>query len=377
MVCNKDTKAFVGSFSVRKSKTKRAPRKPNAARAHRHPTNSSATNGTTSNGPVTSGVVTNGTASNGRSANIHATNLHGSITSTPLTPGTLPINSHASETTATGSVAHGSLADVATAIGATPVDISTNTTNMNRIKRKSGSLPDAEEDPTTPKKQRMDPLPSTGNAASNPVVATAPMTNTTVRFVMETPNLGQTQVRKRKRPTKGAETSVGPSLIARRHSAGELGTKRKLEDEPERSNKAARRASEPSIPVVTPGANGNEPSEAPTASAAKNDAPEEAKKPVIGFRINRPVKADVNIDIWRTVFKHSVPRVLLNARMVCRAFKAELHDKSPIWNWARKNAYGEETVPCPGDMNEREFCNLIEGFGCQSHGCRKFPSHEG
>ena len=193
-----------------------------------------------------------------------------------------------------------------------------------------------------------------------------------VEFVMETPNLGTSDAKKRKRATKSVGIGAVGSSTARRHSAIEVGAKRKRDDDTEGSNKAARRASEPSLAAGAVEVIGDVPSEAASPSTAQNYALEEVKKPTTGFRINRPIKADVNIDVWRTIFEHSVPRVLLNARMVCNAFKEELHDTSRLWTLARKNAYGEDTVPCPEELKEREFCNLIEGFGCQNHGCRKF-----
>lgn len=83
----------------------------------------------------------------------------------------------------------------------------------------------------------------------------------------------------------------------------------------------------------------------------------------IGFRVDKPVRADICEDIWRTIFKESHPTVLLNARNLNLFFYHLLQEQS-IWKASRIKLHGPNTPGPPGVMTEQRYAHLLHGQGC-------------
>ena len=174
-------------------------------------------------------------------------------------------------------------------------------------------------------------------------------------------------------PTKGRDSNhvlgskCAPS--SRRGSATAAGTKRKSSDNGKAVSKAVRGGVNADAATVAHRASSKGTPKGTSKGVAKGTPQSTSQRPFAGFRINRPVQANVNYDIWHEIMRHAVPRVLLSLRQVSRSLRHDLRDDSPLWMQSRVNAYGDVAPACPDHMTEREYCNLLEGFGCQKLGC--------
>ena len=86
------------------------------------------------------------------------------------------------------------------------------------------------------------------------------------------------------------------------------------------------------------------------------------------LRKSRPVKIWIDMDAWQWIFEFCPVDFLLKARTVCSGFRHAL--KSPfIWQKARMNTLSPSHPPCPPDLTEMQYADLLTGLGCQSKGC--------
>lgn len=108
--------------------------------------------------------------------------------------------------------------------------------------------------------------------------------------------------------------------------------------------------------------------DAPSPKRRKTDSAVQSSAPKVpsfslGFRVDKPVKADVCDDIWRTILKESHPSVLLNCRYLNRRFHVLLQEQS-IWRASRIKLHGEDMPGPPGEMTEQRYAQLLYGQGC-------------
>ncbi|KAL8855521.1 MAG: hypothetical protein Q9178_007841 [Gyalolechia marmorata] len=91
------------------------------------------------------------------------------------------------------------------------------------------------------------------------------------------------------------------------------------------------------------------------------------KKPIKGFRTNRPVPAELTRgDIWCHVLENSPLSQLFRMRNVFRHY---LLTWPSIWRIARRNTYGPDHPDPPPGISERQYADLLVGIGCQAKGC--------
>ncbi|KAL8999267.1 MAG: hypothetical protein Q9169_001812 [Polycauliona sp. 2 TL-2023] len=91
------------------------------------------------------------------------------------------------------------------------------------------------------------------------------------------------------------------------------------------------------------------------------------KKAMKGFRTNRPVAAELTQgDIWCHILENSPLSQLFRMRDVFRHY---LLTWPTIWKTARRNTYGPDHPGPPPGMSERQYADLLVGFGCQGRGC--------
>ncbi|KAI4285939.1 MAG: hypothetical protein L6R38_000304 [Xanthoria sp. 2 TBL-2021] len=91
------------------------------------------------------------------------------------------------------------------------------------------------------------------------------------------------------------------------------------------------------------------------------------KKAMKGFRTNRPVAAELTRgDIWCHILENSPLSQLFRMRDVFRHY---LLTWPTIWKTARRNTYGQDHPDPPPGISERQYADLLVGFGCQGKGC--------
>ena len=332
MVSNKDTKAFVNAFSIKQPKAKKArhgSKAPQTQETSGHNTEANANGPTTNPNPVDAdAIIASGVLARGLD---------------------IPPAQHASAAATIGMGAAGTTANGP----ATPSK-----------KRSVDDIYDPNDMDAAAKKQRTVPYPSTPEIHGAAGLMTPFRAANPVQFVMESPNLNAEP--KRRRGSKQVNAN-GAGRIKGNGGGSSIGVaeNHKLDDGTEGSLETMHSGSDANLTEAAHYVHNARGSSKEAGAGSK----EEAKKPFTGFRINRPVKAEMNYDVWREIMKRSVPRVLLNLRMVERFMWHELRDDTQLWARARRNAYGSEAPAKPAELNEREFCNLIEGFGCQQPGC--------
>ncbi|KAL9641035.1 MAG: hypothetical protein Q9204_000388 [Flavoplaca sp. TL-2023a] len=92
-----------------------------------------------------------------------------------------------------------------------------------------------------------------------------------------------------------------------------------------------------------------------------------SKKAMKGFRTNRPVALELTRwDIWCNILEYSPLSQLFRMRDVFRHY---LLTWPTIWKTARRNTYGSDHPDPPPGMSERQYADLLVGFGCQGKGC--------
>lgn len=97
-------------------------------------------------------------------------------------------------------------------------------------------------------------------------------------------------------------------------------------------------------------------------STAQSKAVERSSRPT-GFRVDKPVQANVPPDVWRTILKESHPTVLLIVKNLNHQFDALLQEQS-IWRASRTKLHGEDMPGPPGEMTEQRYAHLLYGQGC-------------
>ncbi|CAL8576970.1 hypothetical protein XPA_002830 [Xanthoria parietina] len=92
------------------------------------------------------------------------------------------------------------------------------------------------------------------------------------------------------------------------------------------------------------------------------------KKAIKGFRTNRPVAPELTRgDIWCHILEMSPLSQLFRMRDVFRHY---LLRWPTIWKTARRNTYGQDHPDPPPGISERQYADLLVGFGCQGKGCQ-------
>ena len=84
------------------------------------------------------------------------------------------------------------------------------------------------------------------------------------------------------------------------------------------------------------------------------------------LRKNKPVAADVHMDIWELILPYCPLRFLFTARNVSKLFRERLAYSS-LWKKCRIRNYGTEMPDALSGMKEWDYANLLEGLGCM--GC--------
>lgn len=82
-----------------------------------------------------------------------------------------------------------------------------------------------------------------------------------------------------------------------------------------------------------------------------------------GFRVDKPLKADIHIDIWRIILKESHPTVLLVTKNLNKHLYSLLQEQS-IWKAAREKLHGTDMPGPPGGISEQRYAHLLYGQGC-------------
>lgn len=89
------------------------------------------------------------------------------------------------------------------------------------------------------------------------------------------------------------------------------------------------------------------------------------------LRKDRPVVAEVNLDIWREILAFCPPDFLIKARGVCKTFKSILDEKSQmVWQLSRIRYFGPAIPDPPLGVSEMQYADLITGTGCQNINCK-------
>jgi hypothetical protein len=83
------------------------------------------------------------------------------------------------------------------------------------------------------------------------------------------------------------------------------------------------------------------------------------------FRRGRHVKADVNLDVWNTIYEYTDPGQLLEMRTKIPDCYQALSDYPKIWKRSRAYHYPDLPDP-PSGLTEFQFADLRHGLGCQS-----------
>ena len=86
--------------------------------------------------------------------------------------------------------------------------------------------------------------------------------------------------------------------------------------------------------------------------------------------VRKPVKTFVPIDAWALIFARSHASFLFKARLVCRDFR-DILNHQPIWQQSCEQTFGGTTPPCPDDISEFRYANLLVGKGCQIKPCHR------
>ena len=88
------------------------------------------------------------------------------------------------------------------------------------------------------------------------------------------------------------------------------------------------------------------------------------------LRKDRPVQAEVPLDVWANILSFCPPRFLARARRLNTSFR-DLLVYSTIWQHSRQEYHGVDMpAPFPG-MKEDEYASLLDGLGCMECGNRK------
>ena len=97
-------------------------------------------------------------------------------------------------------------------------------------------------------------------------------------------------------------------------------------------------------------------------------APPKHKKPVGPTRLrkNKPVVAEIHMDLWELILPYCPLRFLFTARKVNTQFRERLAYGS-LWKKCRIQNYGTDLPDPPKGMKEWDYANLLEGIGCM--GC--------
>jgi hypothetical protein len=91
--------------------------------------------------------------------------------------------------------------------------------------------------------------------------------------------------------------------------------------------------------------------------------PAKSSSVAMGFRVDKPVKAEICDDVWRLILKESHPAVLLTLRTLNRVLHKLLQEQS-IWKASREKLHGNKMPGPPGGMTEQRYANLLHGQGC-------------
>ncbi|MCJ1276227.1 hypothetical protein MMC21_004032 [Puttea exsequens] len=86
------------------------------------------------------------------------------------------------------------------------------------------------------------------------------------------------------------------------------------------------------------------------------------------LRSDRPVLAELPIEIWQTVMSFCPPAFLLKARSVNLTFYRILTEQgsASLWRLARQRHFGTDQPEPPPGVSERQYADLLTGLGCQS-----------
>ncbi len=88
------------------------------------------------------------------------------------------------------------------------------------------------------------------------------------------------------------------------------------------------------------------------------------------LRKNKPVTAEVHMDIWELILPYCPLRFLFTARNISKQFRERLRYES-LWKKCRIQNHGEDMPePLPG-MKEWDYANLMEGLGCMGCGNKR------
>ncbi|KAF2759482.1 hypothetical protein EJ05DRAFT_484433 [Pseudovirgaria hyperparasitica] len=88
------------------------------------------------------------------------------------------------------------------------------------------------------------------------------------------------------------------------------------------------------------------------------------------LRIDQPVKAQLNIDIWAQIFQWTSPSTLFEIRHVTPFFEYILSlDKT--WEASRISTFGHDMPGPPDGMTEATYCEYLTGTTC--HSCNECP----
>ena len=103
----------------------------------------------------------------------------------------------------------------------------------------------------------------------------------------------------------------------------------------------------------------------------RSSAPKQPSGP-LRLRKSKPVKAYIPPELWKLVFEHSSPALLLRAKNLNRNFYKSLTSgcQLSLWATARKLTYGAEHPNPPAGISEIHYADLLEGQGCQGQGCK-------
>ena len=97
--------------------------------------------------------------------------------------------------------------------------------------------------------------------------------------------------------------------------------------------------------------------------SAMQGKPVKTSSMTLGFRIDKPVKAEICDDIWRLILKESHPTVLLTLRHMNRVLYRLLQEQS-VWKASREKLHGSDMPGPPGGMSEQRYAHLLYGQGC-------------
>ncbi|KAL8695447.1 MAG: hypothetical protein Q9218_000025 [Villophora microphyllina] len=82
-----------------------------------------------------------------------------------------------------------------------------------------------------------------------------------------------------------------------------------------------------------------------------------------------PVQAGIHVDIWHCIILNSPLSFVFKIKDVSKEIRDLLTDNPAVWRDVRRRTYGHDHPDPPTGITERQYADLLVGFGCQDKHC--------